>query len=183
MIGAAEPDADVAAVDLGSNSFHMIVARPRGHEITVVDKLREPVRLGAGLGADKQLSPEAHQRAMDCLEQFGQRLRAIPPGRARVVGTNTLRRMRNPKQFLAAAERARQVLLAEAYREAEELTGEGDAESAAIYANVYGQDTEFYNFYRSLDVYRTGFQDRTDILVLEPDSELFRYFKNGSDGR
>ena len=84
----------------------MIVARPRGHEITVVDKLREPVRLGAGLGADKQLSPEAHQRAMDCLEQFGQRLRAIPPGRARVVGTNTLRRMRNPKQFLAAAERA-----------------------------------------------------------------------------
>ncbi|MCK5858555.1 MAG: exopolyphosphatase [Abyssibacter sp.] len=106
MIGAAEPDADVAAVDLGSNSFHMIVARPRGHEITVVDKLREPVRLGAGLGADKQLSPEAHQRAMDCLEQFGQRLRAIPPGRARVVGTNTLRRMRNPKQFLAAAERA-----------------------------------------------------------------------------
>jgi len=106
LSGADEPDADVAAVDLGSNSFHMIVAKPRGHEITVVDRLREPVRLAAGLDEQKRLSAEAQQRAVDCLERFGQRLRAIRPGRARVVGTNTLRRMRDPGSFLAAAERA-----------------------------------------------------------------------------
>ena len=103
--------------------------------------------------------------------------------RQRVASDFRARGAEEAEKIRAAAERERQVLLAEAYREAEELKGEGDAESAAIYANVYGQDTEFYNFYRSLDVYRTGFQDRTDILVLEPDSELFRYFKNGSDGR
>lgn len=106
MTEARETVDDVAAVDLGSNSFHMIVARPRGQEITVVDKLREPVRLGAGLDADKQLSAEAQQRAMACLERFGQRLRPIRTGRVRIVGTNTLRRMRRPEQFLSAAEQA-----------------------------------------------------------------------------
>ncbi len=106
MTDGLEAADDVAAVDLGSNSFHMIVVRPRGHEITVVDKLREPVRLGAGLDADKQLSPEAQQRAMACLERFGQRLRPIKTGRVRIVGTNTLRRMRQPDAFLAAAEQA-----------------------------------------------------------------------------
>ncbi|MEC9405813.1 MAG: exopolyphosphatase [Pseudomonadota bacterium] len=106
MTDGLEAAEDVAAVDLGSNSFHMIVVRPRGHEITVVDKLREPVRLGAGLDADKQLSPEAQQRAMACLERFGQRLRPIKTGRVRIVGTNTLRRMRQPDAFLTAAEQA-----------------------------------------------------------------------------
>lgn len=96
----------VAAVDLGSNSFHMLVARPQGREMVVIDRLRESVRLGAGLDARKRLSPAAAERALDCLERFGQRLRDIPRGRARVVGTNTLRRMRGGQDFLAAAGRA-----------------------------------------------------------------------------
>lgn len=100
------PSVQVAAVDLGSNSFHMMVARAEGAELQVVDRLREPVRLAADLDADKRLKPEAAARALSCLARFGERLRGIPPQRVRVVGTNTLRKMRGKREFLAAAEAA-----------------------------------------------------------------------------
>lgn len=93
----------VAAVDLGSNSFHMIVAQLIGGELRTVDRLREMVRLAAGLSGDNQLSEEAQQRAIACLSRFGQRLRGMPLDRVRVVGTNTLRKARNAQQFIAEA--------------------------------------------------------------------------------
>ena len=97
---------EVAAVDLGSNSFHMMVARSNGSELQVIDRLREPVRLAAGLDADKRLHPEAQARALACLQRFGQRLRGLPQQQVRAVGTNTMRRMRRSEDFLAAAEMA-----------------------------------------------------------------------------
>lgn len=97
---------EIAAVDLGSNSFHMMVARAAGDDIQVIDRLREPVRLAAGLDADKRLSREAQERALACLERFGERLRGIPRSRVRVVGTNTLRKMKKGGEFIAAAEKA-----------------------------------------------------------------------------
>ena len=93
----------VAAVDLGSNSFHMIVGRLDGGSLTIVDKMRERVRLGAGLDDKQRLRPDAYRRALDCLQRFGERLRAMPPGRVRVVGTNTLRKMRDGEAFLYEA--------------------------------------------------------------------------------
>ncbi len=81
----------------------------------------------------------------------------------------------------AKAQREREVLLAEADRDAERIRGEGDAQAAAIYAQAYRQDDEFYRFYRSLNAYRDVFHDRSDILLLEPDSEFFRYF-GSADG-
>lgn len=95
----------VAAVDLGSNSFHLIVARLRGGEVHVVDRLREMVRLGAGLTAGGILLDPAQRRALDCLERFGQRLRDLPPGTVRAVGTKTLRSALNAEAFLDKAER------------------------------------------------------------------------------
>ncbi len=77
----------------------------------------------------------------------------------------------------AEADREREVILANAYREAEETRGAGDAKSADIYARAYGQNEEFYRFYRSLEVYRNALSGSGDMLVLEPDSELFQYFK------
>lgn len=97
---------EVAAVDLGSNSFHMLVAREDGGQLQIVDRLREAVRLAAGLDAERHLSAEAQARALACLERFGQRLRGIPAARVRVAGTNTLRRMKNGEGFIAAAEKA-----------------------------------------------------------------------------
>jgi exopolyphosphatase/guanosine-5'-triphosphate,3'-diphosphate pyrophosphatase len=97
---------DVAAVDLGSNSFHMIVARVDGPDIQVIDRLRESVRLAAGLDSDKRLRAEAAAKALACLQRFGQRLSGIPRAQVRAVGTNTMRRMRRGAEFLAAAEEA-----------------------------------------------------------------------------
>ena len=96
----------IAAVDLGSNSFHMIVARPQDGELLVVDRLREMVRMAAGLDTRRNLAPDAAERALDCLARFGQRLKHMPPGSVRIVGTNTLRSARNATGFMAAAERA-----------------------------------------------------------------------------
>ncbi len=96
----------VAAVDLGSNSFHMVVARTEDGVPVVVDRLREMVRLAAGLDADRQLSIESQRRALDCLQRFGERLRDIPSDCVRGVGTNTLRSARSAQEFLAKAEAA-----------------------------------------------------------------------------
>jgi Ppx/GppA phosphatase len=97
---------DVAAVDLGSNSFHMLVAREDGGALRVLDRLREPVRLGGGLQADGTLDETVRARALDCLARFGQRLRGLTPQRVRAVGTNTLRQLEDGGAFVAAAEAA-----------------------------------------------------------------------------
>ena len=95
----------VAAVDLGSNSFHMIVARlEETGTLSIIDKLRESVRLGGGLGKDGMLSREACDRALGCLEQFGQRIRELPQGDVRIVGTNTLRVATNAEEFTREAQ-------------------------------------------------------------------------------
>ena len=92
-----------AAIDLGSNSFHMVVAEPEGDSIRIIDSLREAVRLGAGLDSEKRLTPETMQRSLDALGLFAERLRDVPLKRFRVVGTNTLRRARNANEFMSEA--------------------------------------------------------------------------------
>ena len=96
----------IAAVDLGSNSFHMIVAKVVDGHFQVIDRLREMVRLGAGLTQEKHLTLEAEERALACLTLFGQRVKSLPPGSVRAVGTNTLRQVRDVRRFLQAAEAA-----------------------------------------------------------------------------
>ena len=103
--GGGDNSRVVAAVDLGSNSFHMIVARlDESGTISVIDRLRETVRLGGGLKANGKLSKESMERALACLEKFGQRIRALPKGDVRVAGTNTLRVAKNADRFLRVAE-------------------------------------------------------------------------------
>ncbi len=97
----------LAAVDLGSNSFHMVVARYSHGQLVILDRLREMVRLAAGLGDSGRLDEAATERALRCLERFGQRLRAMRADSVRVVGTNALRRAKRKRWFL---ERARAAL-------------------------------------------------------------------------
>ncbi|MBZ9557422.1 MULTISPECIES: protease modulator HflC [Modicisalibacter] len=82
------------------------------------------------------------------------------------------------EKIRANAERRRQVLLAEAQSKSETLRGQGDGEAASIYAQAYQQDAEFFRFYRSLDAYRNSFDGKDDLLVLEPDSDFFRYLNS-----
>lgn len=82
------------------------------------------------------------------------------------------------ERIRADADRQRVVILAEAYREAQRQKGEGDAAAAEIYAKAYGKNPEFYAFYRSLDAYRNSFKDKSDVMVLQPDSDFFKYLRN-----
>jgi exopolyphosphatase/guanosine-5'-triphosphate,3'-diphosphate pyrophosphatase len=95
-----------AAVDLGSNSFHLLVARREHGELRVLDRIKEMVRLGGGLDQDGNLDPEVQQRALACLSRFGQRLRGIPAENRRAVGTQTFRRLKSAEEFLQMAELA-----------------------------------------------------------------------------
>ena len=96
----------VAAVDLGSNSFHMIVVESQGARRRIVDRLKESVRLAGGLGPDGRLDEAAMERALDCLARFGQRLKSLPTSQVRVVGTNTLRQARGAEDFIERAQAA-----------------------------------------------------------------------------
>ena len=97
---------EMAALDLGSNSFHLIVAHASNGRLQVVDRIKEMVRLAEGLGSSNTLAPNVAQRALNCLERFGQRLRQLDRDNVRVVGTNTLRKAHNSAQFIDAAQAA-----------------------------------------------------------------------------
>ncbi|MDD1627784.1 MAG: exopolyphosphatase [Methylococcaceae bacterium] len=101
-----KPPEIVAAVDLGSNSFHMIVCSLNDGKLQTIDRLKEMVRLASGLDANNILDESTQNRALACLEKFGQRIRHFPPGSVRIVGTNTLRTAKNAGQFLLKAEQA-----------------------------------------------------------------------------
>ena len=86
------------------------------------------------------------------------------------------------ERIRADADRQREVVLAEAYRDAQKIKGEGDAKSAAIYAAAFSQNPEFFAFYRSMEAYRQSFRGKNDLLLLEPSSDFFRYLRD-SQGR
>jgi exopolyphosphatase/guanosine-5'-triphosphate,3'-diphosphate pyrophosphatase len=105
--GRTLPDGELlAAVDLGSNSFHMVVARSVLGQLRIVDRIKEHVRLAEGLDGQGGLSEESMVRAIDTLERFGQRLSQIPPDRVRAIATNSVRALRYPQNFLMPAEAA-----------------------------------------------------------------------------
>ncbi|OGA46035.1 MAG: HflC protein [Betaproteobacteria bacterium RIFCSPLOWO2_12_FULL_62_58] len=83
------------------------------------------------------------------------------------------------EKIRADADRQKEVILAEAYRDAQRTKGEGDAKATAIYARAYEQNAEFYAFYRSLEAYKQSFKGKNDVLVLDPNSDFFKYFRSG----
>ena len=87
------------------------------------------------------------------------------------------------EKIRADADRQREVLLAEAYRDAQRIKGEGDAKASAIYAAAFKDSPEFFSFYRSLEAYRQSFRNKSDVLVLEPTSEFFKYMKGAGGGK
>jgi membrane protease subunit HflC len=112
-------------------------------------------------------APEVAERVYDRMQSERKRV----ANERRATGSAESEKIR------ADADRQREVILAEAYRDAQKVKGEGDAKAAAIYAGAFGQNPEFAEFYRSLEAYRATFRNRNDVLVLDPSSEFFRYFK------
>jgi membrane protease subunit HflC len=87
------------------------------------------------------------------------------------------------EKIRADADRQRTVILAEAFRDAEKIKGEGDAKASQIYAQAFGKNPEFYKFYRSLEAYRSTFKNHSDVMVIDSNSEFFKYFKNPGQGK
>ncbi|HJV27025.1 MAG TPA: protease modulator HflC [Aromatoleum sp.] len=87
------------------------------------------------------------------------------------------------EKIRADADRQREVIVAEAYREAQQNKGAGDAKATGIYAQAYGQNPEFYSFYRSLEAYRESFASKNDVLVVDPSSEFFKFMKDSGGGK
>jgi membrane protease subunit HflC len=100
--------------------------------------------------------------------------------RKRVANEERAQGAAEAEKIKADADRQREVLLAEAYRDAQRVKGDGDAKAAAIYSKAFGANPEFYAFYRSLDAYRQSFKSPTDTVVVDPSSEFFRYMKNST---
>lgn len=170
--------APIAAVDLGSNSFHMIVARLHDDQLRVVDRLRDPVRLAAGMDRNHRLDADARKRAIECLQRFGQRLRDLGPDKVRVVGTNTLRQARDadfieeaqqalgfPIEVIAGVEEARLIYLGVAH-------SLGDQGGRRLVMDIGGGSTEF--------IIGEGFQPlRLDSLYMGCVTLTERCFKGG----
>ncbi|MDF1800773.1 MAG: Ppx/GppA phosphatase family protein [Planctomycetota bacterium] len=100
---AVERGAEIAAIDLGSNSFHLVLGRDEGGQARVLDRIKERVSLAEGLRANGTITPAAKARALDCLARFGQRLQGMDPNRVRAAGTNTFRSARDGGAFLEQA--------------------------------------------------------------------------------
>jgi len=87
------------------------------------------------------------------------------------------------EKIKADADRQRQVIVAEAYRDAQRVKGEGDAQASRIYAEAFGKNPEFFSFYRSLDAYRQSLRNKSDVMVLDPSSDFFKYLRNPGRGK
>ena len=99
--------------------------------------------------------------------------------RKRVANELRSQGMAEGEKIRADADRQREVIIAEAYRDAQKIKGEGDAKASALYAESFGRDPAFARFYRSLEAYRTSFRSRSDVMVVDPNSEFFRAMRGG----
>ncbi len=113
-------------------------------------------------------APEVQERVFDRMQSERKRV----ANERRATGSGEAEKIR------ADAERQREVILAEAYRDAQQIRGEGDAKATTLYAEAFGQNPEFAGFYRSLEAYRASFRNRTDLLVVDPSADFFRYFRS-----
>lgn len=115
----------------------------------------------------------------DVRDKVYERMRAE---RTRVAADLRAKGAEESEKIRAQADQTAQITVGDAYGEAERTRGEGDAKAAEIYAKAFGADPEFYRFYRSLMAYRDSMRGKQDVLVLDPDSEFFRYFKSAGGG-
>jgi membrane protease subunit HflC len=138
----------------------------------IASKVTEEVKQIGGQIVDVRL------KRVDYVEQINNSVyERMKSERARVANELRSTGAAESEKIRADADRQRIVILAEAYRQAEGIRGEGDAKAARIYAQAFGQNPEFYKFSRSIEAYRESFKTRSDVLLIDPNSEFLKYFK------
>jgi membrane protease subunit HflC len=162
--------------EFGKRTVQEVVAGERGEILDIVAGTTQQLQDELGITV-----VDVRTKRIDLPEEVSHsvydRMRAE---RLRVAKEFRARGEEASERIKAAADKEQEVILANAYKDAEILRGEGDAKATDIYASAYNKDRDFYAFYRSLNAYRNSFGDNNDVLLLEPDTEFFKYFKNSS---
>ncbi len=164
--------------EFGKRTVHDVVSGER-------DKIMEQMREKADLDARKigvQIVDVRVKRVDFPPEVSDSVYRRMEAERKRVANELRSEGAAEAEKIRADADKQREVIVAEAYRDAQKVKGEGDAKAAATYAQAFGQNPEFYAFYRSLEAYRGSFKGKSDVLVLEPDSDFFKYMRGMGRG-
>jgi membrane protease subunit HflC len=164
--------------EFGKRTVHDVVSGER-------DKIMEDMREKADLDARKigvQIVDVRVKRVDLPTEVSESVYRRMEAERKRVANELRSEGSAEAEKIRADADRQREVIVAEAYRDAQKTKGEGDAKAAAIYASAFNQNPEFYAFYRSLEAYRNSFKSKGDVIVVEPNSDFFKYMKSVGKG-
>jgi modulator of FtsH protease HflC len=160
--------------EFGGRTVHDVVS---GERDTVMGRVREKAdqdlrRIGVEI-VDVRL------KRVDLPQEVSESVyRRMEAERKRIANELRSTGAAESERIRADADRQREVILAEAYRDAQRVKGDGDARAAATYAQAFSRDAEFYAFYRSMEAYRSTFRGRSDLLLLEPNSDFFRYLKD-----
>ena len=160
--------------EFGNRTVHQVVSGERNQIMEVMRSRADADARSIGVGVlDVRVKRVDYQHEVS--ESVYKRMEAE---RKRVANERRSEGFAESEKIRAEAERKREVIVAGAYRDAQKTKGEGDAKAAAIYAEAFNQDPNFYGFYRSLDVYRAGLKTKNDVLLLDPNSEFFKHLKS-----
>jgi membrane protease subunit HflC len=165
--------------EFGKRTVHEVVSGER-------DKIMEIVREKGNLDA-KTFGAEivdVRLKRVDYVQEISDSVyRRMEAERKRVANELRSEGAAEKERIQADADKQREVILAEAYRKAQQIKGVADAKATAIYSAAYGQNAEFYAFYRSLEAYKQSFRSKSDVMVLEPNAEFFKYLKSSTPGK
>lgn len=159
--------------EFGNRTVHDVVSGERDQIMEIMRRSADADARGIGVEVI-----DVRLKRVDLPQEVSESVyRRMEAERKRVANELRSTGAAESEKIRADADRQREVILAEAYREAQKTMGEGDGEAAAIYANAFEKDAEFYAFWRSMDAYKQTFQDKGDIMLLEPTSDFFKYMK------
>ncbi len=163
--------------EFNKRTVHEVVSGER-------DKIMEEVRDKADQELRRDLGVElvdVRLKRVDLPQEVSESVyRRMEAERKRIANELRSTGSAEAEKIRADADRQREVILAEAYRDAQRVKGEGDAKAAGTYAQAFSQNPEFYSFYRSMEAYRSSFRGKNDLMLLEPNSDFFRYLKDAA---
>ncbi len=170
---------DALRAEFARRTVHDVVSGEREKIMsTVADKVDKDVK---GIGVEVV---DVRLKRVDLVPEISSDVyRRMESERKRVANELRATGQAEGEKIKAEADRARQITVAEAYRDAQRTKGEGDAQASRIYAEAYQRNPEFYSFYRSMEAYRQSLRGKGDVMVLDPSSEFFKYFKSPGRGK
>jgi len=170
---------DALRAEFARRTVHDVVSGERDKIMaTVADKTDNDVK---GIGVEVV---DVRLKRVDLVPEISSDVyRRMESERKRVANELRATGQAEGEKIKAEADRERQIIVAEAYRDAQRVKGEGDAQAAKIYADAFSRNAEFYAFYRSMEAYRQTLRNKSDLMVLDPSSDFFKYFKSPGRGK